>query len=162
MSTPAPTAVARPHPWRFWRAGRCDQPLIEHADDLRALADLDPKLWVALACPTRGLAIDEATLRAIDTDGDGRVQRPEVLAAVQWVGQRLRDPGLVLQPGDTLPLSALAEDEAGQRLRQAALTLLARAGRPDADVLAVADVVDPAQLFPPDLPNATGSCRPSW
>ena len=160
MSTTLPTSVARPHPWRFWRAGRCDQPLIEHADDLRALADLDPKLWVAIACPTRGLAIDEATLRAIDTDGDGRAQRPEVLAAVQWVGQRLRDPGLVLQPGDTLPLSALAEDEAGQRLRQAALTLLARAGRPDGEALAVADVADPAQLFPPDLPNGDGVVPP--
>jgi len=160
MSTPAPTAVARPHPWRFWRAGRCDQPLIEHADDLHALSELDPKLWVALACPTRGLAIDEATLRAIDTDGDGRVRRPEVLAAVHWVRQRLRDPGLVLQPGDTLPLSALADDEPGQRLRQAALTLLARVGRPEADVLVVADVADPARLFPPDLPNGDGVVPP--
>ena len=36
------------------------------------------------------------------------------------------------------------------------LALLARAGRPDGEALAVADVVDPAQLFPPDLPNGDG------
>ncbi|HVY70959.1 MAG TPA: hypothetical protein VHH73_13585, partial [Verrucomicrobiae bacterium] len=43
------------HIWKFFRAGGTDQVRLETAADLRALDDLDPKLWVALSCPTRGL-----------------------------------------------------------------------------------------------------------
>ncbi len=42
--------------------------------DLAAFDQLDPKLWVALACPVKGLALDERTLELIDTDRDGRMR----------------------------------------------------------------------------------------
>ncbi|TSE31238.1 hypothetical protein LCC91_09200 [Tepidimonas taiwanensis] len=151
--TPPP---AGGHRWRFFRAGGVDQARLESADDLRALDTLDPKLWAALACPTAGLAIEPRTLAALDTDGDGRVRLPEVRAAVRWVCERLRDPGLILTLGDALPLAALADDDEGVALRQAARELLARVGRPDADVLTLADMADPAQVFPPQRPNGDG------
>ena len=76
--------------WRFFRAGGFDQVKLETGSDLMALDQLDLKLWVALACPTTGLEFDKATLALIDTDKDGRVRAPEVIAAddEQISGQR--------------------------------------------------------------------------
>ncbi|WP_424859654.1 hypothetical protein ACPP3B_02895 [Tepidimonas sp. HKU77] len=143
------------HRWRFFRAGGVDQPRIDGADDLRALPTLDAKLWAALACPVKGLDMAPQTLALLDHDGDGRLRRPEVVAAVQWVCERLHDPGLLWQPGDALPLDALATDGEGQALRTAAGALLQRLGRPPT-VLAPADVAEPVRLFPPDQPNGDG------
>lgn len=149
------TAIAD-HRWRFFRAGGVDQPVVDSAEDLRALATLDPKLWVALACPTAGLTLDPATLALLDADGDGRIRRPEVLAAVAWLCERLRDSGLVFDGGDALPLTALADDEQGRSLREAASLVLRRVGRDEAGVLTPADLSDPARVFPPALPNGDG------
>ncbi|MFB3045289.1 MAG: hypothetical protein ACE10A_03115, partial [Acidiferrobacterales bacterium] len=82
----------RPHRWRFSRLGGFDQVRLETGLDLMALDQLDQKLWAALGCPTHGLEIDAKTLALIDTDGDGRIRVPEVIAAVQWAGTVLRDP----------------------------------------------------------------------
>ena len=58
------------HTWRFFRSGGFDQVVIDSVEDLEALDCLDKKLWVALACPTKGLEFDERTLNYIDIDGD--------------------------------------------------------------------------------------------
>ena len=78
--------------WRFFRAGGFDQVKLETGADLTALDRLDLKLWVALACPTTGVEFDKATLDLIDTDKDGRVRAPELLAAVKWAGSMLKSP----------------------------------------------------------------------
>lgn len=150
------TAAADAHRWRFFRAGGVEQVRLDHAADLWALAELDPKLWAALACPTAGLAIAPQTLAALDSDGDGRVRLPEVRDAVRWVCQRLRDPALIFAPGDALPLAALTDDEEGVALQAAARELLVRAGRPGAEALQASDMADLAQVFPPALPNGDG------
>ncbi|MFN4103282.1 MAG: hypothetical protein ACK4GB_03070 [Tepidimonas sp.] len=144
------------HRWRFFRAGGVHQVRIDRAADLRALLDLDPKLWAALACPTAGLAIAPPTLAALDTDGDGRIRLPEVRAAVRWVCERLRDPALILTPGDALPLAALVDDDEGRALHAAAAVLLERVGRTVDAVLHPADMDDAARVFPPALPNGDG------
>lgn len=59
-----------PHDWRFFRAGGFDQVRLDRGTDLTALDELDQKLWVALACPTKGVEFDAKTLALIDTDGD--------------------------------------------------------------------------------------------
>ena len=147
----------RPHRWRFFRSGSFDQVRIDAADDLRHLPELDQKLWAVLACPTSGLECDPRTLQLIDADGDGRIRVPEVRAAVQWVCERLVDPGLLFEPGDSLPLSALRGDEAdGARLHAAARAVLARLGKPDAAALSVADFADMTLLFAPNHPNGDG------
>lgn len=79
------------HTWRFFRAGGSDQVALETAADLRQLRHLDPTLWVALACPVRGLEFDERTLALMDSDGDGRIRIPEVLAAVERLARYHRD-----------------------------------------------------------------------
>lgn len=145
------------HRWRFFRSGGFDQVRIDSADDLRHLAELDQKLWAVLACPAAGLEFDPRTLALIDADGDGRIRVPELREAVRWVCSVLRDPGLLFQPGDSLPLDALCpEGEASARLRAAAQQVLARLGKPDAGALTVADLADPAQLFAPGHLNGDG------
>ena len=74
----APGSLAG-HTWKFIRTGGLDQVALESGADLADLDRLDPKLWVALACPTKGLEFDEKTLQLIDTDQDGRVRVPEVI-----------------------------------------------------------------------------------
>src|SRR5512137_3195593 len=106
----AQTSTTPPHRWRFHRLGGLDQVQLETAEDLRNLERLDQKLWVALACPVKGLEIDAATLALLDADGDGRVRAPEVIAAVRFCDERLRDLGDLLAGTPTLPLAAIRED----------------------------------------------------
>jgi hypothetical protein len=77
--------------WKFFRTGGLDQVALETGADLLNLDQLDQKLWVALSCPVKGLELDEKTLALIDTDGDGRIRVPELLAAIKWAAARLKD-----------------------------------------------------------------------
>lgn len=151
------TTSSTPHRWRFFRSGGFDQVRIESADDLRHLGELDQKLWAVLACPTAGLEFDEKTLQLIDGDGDGRIRVAELRAAVRWVCEVLRDPGVVFQPGDALDVSAIDDrSEMGRELLAAARDVLARVGRDGAQSLSMADLADPVRLFPPERFNGDG------
>jgi hypothetical protein len=142
------TSPSSPHRWKFFRTGGLDQVSLETAADLLALDQLDQKLWVALACPVKGLQLDERTLALMDTDGDGRIGVPEVLAAVKWAAARLNDPGELLQGRDALPLAAITEQTAeGRLLRASAQRILAAGQQPDATEISVAAVSATAALF---------------
>lgn len=108
-STESAGATDRPHRWRFKRLGGFDQVRLETGSDLMALDQLDQKLWAALGCPTHGLEIDARTLELIDTDGDGRIRVPEVIAAVQWAGTILKNPDDLTKGVSSLPLDAIDE-----------------------------------------------------
>lgn len=146
---------ATPHRWRFFRSGGFDQVRLDTPADLAALRTLDQKLWTALACPVTGLEFDARTLAYLDGDNDGRIRAPELLNAVDWVLQRLGDPG-VLFSGDSLPLVALADNDEGRALHAAARRLLTNLGKADAVALQVADTEDLARVFPPEKPNGDG------
>lgn len=145
------------YPWRFFRSGGFDQVLIEDADDLRHLGELDQKLWSVLACPTSGLEFDTRTLQMIDSDGDGRIRAPEVIAAANWVCAVLKTPEVLFRGVDALPLDAIAsEHPEGAKLAATARKVLAYIDKPDADAIAVADFADPALLFAPEHYNGDG------
>jgi len=95
------------HRWRFFRAGGFDQVKLETGADLMRLDQLDQKLWVALACPIAGLEFKGKTVAFIDTDRDGRVRAPELIAAVKWAGSMLKDPEILVKGGDSLALEAI-------------------------------------------------------
>jgi hypothetical protein len=98
--------------WRFFRAGGFDQVKLDTGADLLALDQLDLKLWVALACPTSGVEFDKATLALIDTDKDGRVRAPELIAAVKWAGGLLKNPDDLLKGAPTLRVAAISDSTA--------------------------------------------------
>lgn len=108
------------HAFKFFRAGGFDQVRIDTAADLLALKDLDQKLWVALSCPVKGIEFDPQTLALIDSDNDGHVRAPELLAAIDWAAARLSDPGVLAQQLDGVPLAAIKDDAAGAPLIAAA------------------------------------------
>ncbi len=95
------------HSWRFFRAGGFNQVVITSGADLLNLDQLDQKLWVALACPTTGLEFDKTTLALIDTDKDGRVRAPELIAAAKWAGGLLKNPDDLFKSSPTLKPAAI-------------------------------------------------------
>jgi hypothetical protein len=95
------------HTWKFFRAGGFDQVRLDSGADLCALDQLDQKLWVALACPTTGLEFDSRTLALIDTDKDGRIRAPEIIAATKWACACLKKPDDLLKGAAALPLDAI-------------------------------------------------------
>jgi len=144
MSQPCSPATATPHrAWHFFRVGGFDQVRLETGADLMALDQLDQKLWVALACPVNGLEFDARTLSLIDTDKDGRVRAPELIAAVKWAGNLLKNPGDLLKGAPALPLAAINDtDPEGKAILNSARTILAHLGKQGADSITVEDTTD--------------------
>ena len=94
--------MATNHIWKFFRAGGFNQVVIGSGTDLANLDQLDQKLWVALACPTTGVEFDQTTLALIDTDKDGRVRAPELIAAAKWATGLIKNPDDLLKGSATL------------------------------------------------------------
>ncbi|MSU50520.1 MAG: hypothetical protein EXS37_15780 [Opitutus sp.] len=141
-----PTTTS-PHSWNFFRTGGLDQVALTTGADLLALDQLDQKLWVALACPIKGLELDEKTLALIDADGDGRIRVPELLAAIKWGAAHLKDAGDPLKESDSLPLVAFNEaTPEGNALLASAKQILANLGR-KSDTIALSDASDTAKIF---------------
>ena len=157
--TPSPDAA--PHRWKFFRTGGFDQVCIETADDLRHVHRLDQKLWAVLTVPTTGLEFDDRTLQLIDHRGQGCVRVPDLLAAVKWTCEVLRDPQILFEPGQSLPLQALNEDHPdGAAVAAAARALLAALGRADEPVVSLADLDGASALFAPNQFNGDGVVVP--
>jgi hypothetical protein len=145
------------HRWRFFRAGGVDQVKLTSGADLLRLGDLDQKLWVALACPTGGLEFDARTAALIDTDKDGRIRVPELLAALAFAGRNLRSADSLLKGASELPLDAIDTREAeGATLHSAALQVLANLGRPNDPTLSIEDLSDTTKLFANTAFNGDG------
>jgi hypothetical protein len=131
--------------WRFFRAGGFDQVKLETGADLMALDQLDLKLWVALACPTTGLEFDKATLALIDTDKDGRVRAPELIAAVKWAGGLLKNPDDLLKGSPTLRVAAVNDSIAeGKLIANFARQVL---NKSESAEITVAEAAAAAQVF---------------
>ena len=144
------------HKWRFFRSGGFDQVSLETADDLKHLAELDPKLWTVLNCPTTGLEFDNFTLALLDSDEDGQVRVPEIQTAVRWCCQRLVDAGVMFQ-SEGLSLTMLnVEDDEGKALYTAMQKVLQLSNKSDVDTLFVADLKDKSRLFSPANFNGDG------
>jgi hypothetical protein len=152
----APNSTA--HGWRFFRAGGFDQVRLDRDSDLLALKMLDQKLWVALSCPTKGLEFDARTLALIDSDNDGHIRAPELLAAIDWAVARLRtEAGLLAAGAPALPLAAIDDsNDDGRRLLAAARRLLAVLGRSDADSITVDEASEGVTAFAAAAHNGDG------
>ncbi len=126
--------------WRFFRAGGFDQVQIDRAADLLALGELDQKLWVALSCPVTGIEFDARSLQFIDSDNDGHVRPPELIAAVGWAKDRLLDADVLVKQQDGVPVNGIRDDDdAGKLIKAAALALATELGRGESDVLTVVE-----------------------
>ncbi len=149
------------HRWRFFRAGGFDQVRLTSGADLLALEHLDQKFWAALACPARGTEFDSKTLDLIDTDKDGRVRAPEVIAAVKWAAALLKDPGEILQGAASLPLTSINDSAPeGRQILSSARQILVNLGKRDATAISIEDVADTVRIFAATHFNGDGIIPP--
>ena len=145
------------HRWIFFRAGDFDQVKLASGADLANLGALDQKLWVALACPTKGLEIDARTLALIDTDKDGRVRAPELIAAATFACNNLKNPDDLFKGEAALPLAAINDAlPEGKTLLASARRILADIGKKDFTSISLEDVGDPARIFADTVFNGDG------
>ncbi len=149
------------HPWHFYRIGGFDQVALETGADLENLHNLDQKLWAALACPVKGLELDEKTLALIDTDKDGRIRVPELLAAIAWAKPYFKDLATLLAGKPEFALAALADTPEGRAAFASARRILASLGKADATVITLADASDTAKLFAATTLNGDGVVVPA-
>ena len=133
--------MQKQHEWQFFRAGGVDQVAIRTGADIANIGQLDQKLWVALACPTRGIEFDCATLDLIDQDADGRIRAPELVAACQWAVSMVNNPDVLASGLDVLELSSInVSTPQGQALADEARRILALGGQEGAGSVSLADV----------------------
>ena len=145
------------HTWTFQRVGGLDQVVLKNADDIINLANLDPKLWVALSCPTTGLDFDQRTLQLLDSDNDGRIRIPDILDAISWAKDKIVSFDNIVQSLETLPLSQIDDSsEQGKKLLVTAHSILANLNKSQADHLTQDDVqqslkINASKLYNGDL-----------
>jgi hypothetical protein len=150
-----------PHRWRFFRSGGFDQVRLDTPEELLHLAELDPKLWSVLSCPTSGLEFDNRTLELIDVDGDGHVRVPEILGAVAWACSMLKDPAMLIGGGTSLPLDAIDDSTPeGARVLASARQILANLRRSDAGAISVEESSDKSHIFGAQCFNGDGIVPP--
>ena len=145
------------HTWSFFRAGGVDQPLFDSGSSLAALAGLDQKLWAALACPTQGLELEEATLKLVDGDGDGRIRAPELLAALKWTLGCLKSPDSLLKGASGLPLEDVDDSKPdGHRVLASIRQILFSLGKAHEKAITTDDVKDALTAFNQSRFNGDG------
>lgn len=143
MPTTPPSAATedKAPPFTFRRMGGLDQVLLLTDEEWRHLDQLDPKLWMALSCPTQGLEFDARTLALLDTDHDGRIRSADILEAVAWLCERLKHPARLTENNTGLPLDNLQDDNAqGSELLSAARLVLKKNQNPDASQVTAEEV----------------------
>lgn len=145
------------HIWKFARIGGFDQVEIETGEDLVHLRELDQKLWVALACPVKGLEFDERTLALIDTNKDGRIRARELIAAAEWAGSMVNDLNVFATNCETMPLSAINDShDEGKRFHATMNAILKAIGKGDAQTISVADTQHALEAFNKRPANGDG------
>ena len=145
------------HRWRFFRSGGFDQVLLDRGADLVHLGTLDQKLWATLSCPTKGLEFDSKTLALLDSDADGHIRVPEIVAAVQWTCRLLKNPDELTQSAAALPLVSINTDDVeGAQLFASAKQILRDLGKPEAESITTEDTADTTRIFAKTQFNGDG------
>ena len=155
MTNDGPTPS--PYKWNFFRAGSIDQVKLTRGADLVNLAQLDQKLWMVLSCPTHGLEFDTRTLELIDTDTDGHIRAPELMAAIAWAAARLRNPDSLVNSAPALPLEAIDDTSPdGAQILKAARQILANLGKGEEAAITAEDTADTLRIFAETRFNGDG------
>ncbi|HEY4244549.1 MAG TPA: hypothetical protein VGM88_32265 [Kofleriaceae bacterium] len=145
------------HKFHFFRAGGVDQVSLRDGSDLLALSELDQKLWVALAMPTKGVDVAQETLELLDGDKDGRVHVDDVLAAITWIKATFKTPNDLLTRKDAVKLDAIADP----KIVASAKHMLGELGKKDADSISVADSDAITKMFIDTVLNGDGIVIPA-
>ena len=125
--------------WDFCSVGGVTRVAIRGGEDIAHLPELDQKLWTVLSCPTSGFEFDETTLRLMDADRDGKIHVSDVTAAATWLTSVLKNPDDLLKGESSIALEAIAENDEGGALLEAAGAVLAKTGGADSGRIGLED-----------------------
>ncbi|MDX9971467.1 MAG: hypothetical protein RBU21_00615 [FCB group bacterium] len=130
---------------------------IGSAEDLKALDLLDEPFWVATSAPADRLRSDDALVKRLDRDGDGRILSADIRAAVNWMFSVLADRQGVDRRSDVLHLDTLdTSNDEGRELRAAAEHILDNLGHGDAGALTLEAVRNRAAIVARGEQNGDG------
>ena len=142
--------------WDFENVGGTTRVKISTGEDIAHLAELDPKMWTVLSCPTKGLEIDEKSLAYMDCDGDGKLRINDVVCTSKWITSALNNSDLLLEGKDSISLEDINQDDAcGKKLYAAAKQILENLGK-EGTVVSLADTADIAAIFAKTRFNGDG------
>ena len=143
------------------RLGGSYQMVIDGPEDLGQISELDEARWFATSVPIETLSCDEAFLKFVDRDKNGRIRADELMAAQQWLFRMLRDRSRLGEMTDALVLEAIDTDHAeGKTLRAAAERILSNLGAGDASEIALAQVRNRQQTMACAEANGDGVIPP--
>lgn len=112
-------------PWKFIGVGGQVRVNIQSGEDIKNLSKLDQKMWSVLSMPVKGLEFDQTTLKYLDSDNDGKIRVDEITAATDWITSVIKNPDILLEGVDSIPLSEINQDtEAGKKLYDTACQIL--------------------------------------
>lgn len=141
--------------WGFDNIGGCSRVRITKGEDIRHLAELDPKMWTVLSCPVKGLEIDEKSLSYIDADADGRIRINDVVNTSRWLCDALKNPDLILEGADSIDVEMFADSDTGRKLYHSARQILANLSK-EGNVISITDTADSAAIFAQTRFNGDG------
>ena len=145
----------RNYKWEFDNLGGSSRVRISKGEDIRHLAELDPKMWTVLSCPVKGLEIDDKSLAYIDSDADGKIRVNDIIATAEWMTAALKNTDLILEGKDNIDIDQFADTEAGQKLYASAKQILNNLGK-EGSVISIADTADNAVIFAQTRFNGDG------
>lgn len=143
------------------RLGGSYQLVLDTPEDLAQIGKLDEARWFATSVPIETLSCDEAFLRFVDRDKNGRIRVDELIAAQEWLFRMLADGSRLAQMTDSLALEAIdTRHDEGKTLRSAAALILSNLGAADAREITLAQVRNRQQTMARAEANGDGVIPP--
>lgn len=121
--------------YRFERYGSASHLVIDDANDLKKAVDLDPALWVASSVPAACMNFDSEVLAVVDGNGDGRITHHELITAISWTLDVLKDHSGISEARATIRADQIDETHPdGKAMRRSCGKIIARYSVPDDEI----------------------------
>jgi hypothetical protein len=146
-------------PFIFQRYGGSFQVRIRSYADMLAIRQLPEVHWIALACPTEGLACDPRFISFLDWDGNKRVRVHELIEAITWLDSMICDPAACVPGSDVLVLASLSPPASA--LRQTAELVLDNLRAADRTRISLTQVRQTEQILGKGDSNGDGVIAPA-
>lgn len=146
-------AIHKEEVFAFRKLGGIEQFVLQNDWEWQNLAKLDPKLWVALSCPTTGLEFNQEVLDLLDLDNDGHIHIPDVIRVVEWICKRLKHPSHLSLGKTEIEIDNLRDDsDSGKKLILAAQQILEKNNKDSAEQVItlseIQEVIKDASAYP--------------
>jgi len=136
------------HNWKFKKLGGFYQVCLETGDDIRNIPNLDQKNWAALNCPVNGIEFDKNVLTLLDSDNDGNIRVNDIISAVKWICNILKNPAVIINNKGSLDLSDFNQDsEDGKKLYLTAARIIENSETQDKSAITINAAADAMRLF---------------